>query len=115
VGRRADPRLGPLDRRAGRVGDLIAPLIGAEPGEVLVSDSTTVNFYKLAVAALDGAAGPADRRHGPRQLPTDRYVLEGLAGRRGLEIAWIEPDPVDGPTLDDVAAARRRTRATSPS
>ena len=88
-----------------RVGDLIAPLIGAGPGEVVVCDSTTVNFYKLAAAALD--ARPARRTvvTDRDNFPTDRYVLEGLARRNGLEIAWIDPDPVDGPTADDVTAA----------
>src|SRR5215210_674584 len=37
----------------GRVGDLLAEgVLGAEPGEVIVSDSTTVNLYKLVSAAL---------------------------------------------------------------
>jgi kynureninase len=85
-----------------RVGDLIAPLIGAGPGEVLVSDSTTVNFYKVVVAALDARPGRRIVVTDRDNFPTDRYVLEGLADRRGLEIAWLEADRVDGPTLDDV-------------
>jgi kynureninase len=85
-----------------RVGDLIAPLIGAGPGEVLVSDSTTVNFYKVVVAALDARPGRRIVVTDRDNFPTDRYVLEGLAERRGLEIAWLEADRVDGPTLDDV-------------
>jgi kynureninase len=87
-----------------RVGDMIAPLIGAGPGEVLVSDSTTVNFYKLVVAGLDARPGRRIVVTDRDNFPTDRYVLEGVAERRGLEIAWLEADPVDGPTLDDVAA-----------
>jgi kynureninase len=89
----------------GRVGDLIAPLIGAGPGEVIVGDSTTVNFYKVAFAALEARPGRRTIVTDRDNFPTDRYVLEGLAGRRDLEIAWIEPDPVDGPTVDDVSAA----------
>ena len=88
-----------------RVGDGIAGLIGARPGEVLVSDSTTVNFYKLALAALEARPGRRVVVTDRDNFPTDRYVLEGLAGGRDLEIAWLEPDPVDGPTVDDVAAA----------
>ena len=88
-----------------RVGDLIGPLIGAAAGEVIVSDSTTVNFYKLAVAALDARPGRRVVVTDRDNFPTDRYVLEGLVRARDLEIAWLEPDPVDGPTLDDVSAA----------
>ena len=36
-------------------------------------------------------------------FPTDRYVLEGLARGRDLEIAWIDPDPVDGPQAAEIA------------
>jgi kynureninase len=89
----------------GRVGDLIAALVGAQPGEVLVSDSTTVNFYKLALAAVEARPGRRVVVTDRDNFPTDRYVLEGLARTHGLKIAWIEPDPVDGPTIDDVNAA----------
>ncbi|MFL5774676.1 MAG: kynureninase [Chloroflexota bacterium] len=88
-----------------RVGDLIAPLIGAGPGEVVVSDSTTIDLYKLAVAALEARPGRGVVVTDRDNFPTDRYVLEGLAASRGLEIAWTDPDPIEGPTSDDVARA----------
>jgi kynureninase len=71
-----------------RVGDLVAGLVGADPGEVLVCDSTTVNLYKLAAAALDLRGGPlvTDREN----FPTDRYVLEGLAAQRGRELVLLD-------------------------
>jgi len=86
-----------------RVGDRLAPLVGAQPGEVLACDSTTVNLYKLAGAALD-------RRPGPvvvdvHEFPTDRYVLEGLAARHGVELRRLASDPVAGPQPAEVAAA----------
>ncbi|HEX5015653.1 MAG TPA: kynureninase [Candidatus Limnocylindrales bacterium] len=96
-----------LDEPA-RVGDLIAPLIGAAPSQVIVSDSTTVNFYKLAVAALDARPGRRAVITDRDNFPTDRYVLEGLARARDLVIDWLEPDPIDGPTTDAVAAALAR-------
>jgi kynureninase len=92
-----------------QVGDRIArAVVGARNGEVVVSDSTTVNFYKLAHAALD--ARP-DRRvivTDRANFPTDRYVLEGLAARRSVAIRWLDPDPIDGPQPADVAAALDR-------
>ena len=41
----------------GRAGDLVGELIGAAPGQVLVTDNTTVNLYKLASAALEARPG----------------------------------------------------------
>ena len=68
------------------VGDRLGEVaLGAASGQVVVSDSTTVNLYKLATAALD--ARP-DRRAvvvDPDEFPSDRYVLDGLVERRGLE------------------------------
>jgi kynureninase len=87
------------------VGDLIgSELLGARPGETVVSDSTTVNLYKLAVAAVD--ARP-DRRvvvTDDDNFPTDRYVLQGLCQERGLELRTIHTDidaGVDPATVAD--------------
>jgi kynureninase len=89
-----------------RVGDLLASeILGAGPGEVIVSDSTTVNFYKLALAALEARPGRRVVVTDRANFPTDRYVLEGLARARDLEIAWLDPDPIEGPLVDDVRAS----------
>jgi kynureninase len=89
-----------------RVGDLLGEhLLGAAPGQVVVSDSTTVNLYKLAAAALDARPGRdvlvADRN----DFPTDRYVLEGLAAARGLTIRQLDVPELTAPTAEAVAAA----------
>src|SRR6266702_3772585 len=82
-----------------RAGDRIGEhLVGAAPGQVAVSDSTSVNLYKLAVAALD--ARP-DRRvivSDRHNFPSDRYVLEGLARARGHDLELVEFDELQGPT-----------------
>jgi kynureninase len=70
------------------VGDVVAPIVGARPGEVLVADSTTVNLYKLAHAALDVREGAVVARTG--DFPTDRYVLQGLARVLGRELRLVE-------------------------
>jgi kynureninase len=88
-----------------RVGDQLAKaVLGANAGEVVVSDSTSVNFYKLALAALEARPGRRVVVTDRANFPTDRYLLEGLARDRDLEIAWLDPDPVDGPQPADVAA-----------
>jgi kynureninase len=86
------------------VGDRLADAaLGAGPGQVVVSDSTTVNLYKLAGAALDARPGAvvADAS----DFPTDRYVLEGLAARAGRELRMLDADPVAGPQPAEVEAA----------
>jgi kynureninase len=88
-----------------RVGDLLAPLLGARPGEVLMTDSTTVNLYKLAAAALDARPGRRVIVTDAANFPTDRYVFEGLARREGAELRLLEADPVEGPALADVEEA----------
>ncbi len=89
-----------------RVGDLLGTgLLGAGPDEVAICDSTTVDFYRLASAALDARPGRRFVVTDRANFPTDRYVLEGLARDRDREIGWLDPDPIDGPTVDDVAAA----------
>lgn len=70
------------------VGDALAPVVGAAPGQVLVCDSTTVNLYKLAHAALEERPGAIVGRAG--DFPTDRYVLQGLAERHGRELRLVE-------------------------
>jgi kynureninase len=88
------------------VGDLIGTgLVGAREGEVVVADSTTVNFYKVMGAALDARPDRRTILTDRDNFPTDRYVLEGLAARDGRRIRWIEADIVDGPQPDEVAAA----------
>jgi kynureninase len=84
-----------------RVGDRLAPLIGARRGEVVVHDSTTVNLYQLVDAAC--ALRP-DRRVitiDAADFPTDRYVVDGIAEARGMRVRG------DFDRLDDVAVVVR--------
>lgn len=84
-----------------RVGDALAPLIGASAGEVVVHNSTTVNLYQLVHAAL--ALRP-DRRViavDPGDFPTDRYVVDGIAAVTGHQVRHGFEQ------LDDVAVVVR--------
>jgi kynureninase len=74
-----------------RLGTRIAPLIGAAPNEVLVADSTSVNLFKLASAAMM-ARGTRNRIVTEAgNFPTDLYVLNGLAelSAGAIEIAAV--------------------------
>ncbi|HYI21003.1 MAG TPA: aminotransferase class V-fold PLP-dependent enzyme [Candidatus Limnocylindrales bacterium] len=71
-----------------QVGDrLAAACLGAQPGEVLVCDSTTVNLFKLTHAMLDVRDGPVVTD--AANFPTDRYVLGGVATARGREFVLV--------------------------
>jgi kynureninase len=88
---------------ARRVGDKIARLLGAREGEVLVSDSTSVNLFKIAMAALKAREGRTTIVTDELNFPSDLYVLDGVAklfggGRRVVAVAardGISVDPAD--------------------
>ena len=90
-----------------RVGDKIAQLIGAGPGEVVAADSTSVNLYKVLSAALNIAAADAP----PRKLvlsergnfPTDLYIAESLCRERGMRLHLVDADDVTAALTADVA------------
>jgi kynureninase len=85
------------------VGDRLgAAALGAAPGQTVVADSTTVCFYKLACAALDLRPGRNQIVTDYDNFPTDRYVLEGLARARDLELVFLRGDPCYGPIPGDV-------------
>jgi kynureninase len=85
----------------GQVGDFVGEhLIGAAPGQVVVCDSTTVNLYKLACAALDARPGRNVIITDDDNFPTDRYVLEGIAAQRGAELRMVRSD-LDRGLADD--------------
>jgi kynureninase len=82
---------------ASRIGDKIARLVGAAPGELVVADSTSVNVFKVLSAALTMAqqAAPARRVIVSERsnFPTDLYIAESLARERGCELRLVDaPD-----------------------
>ena len=88
------------------VGDRLgSAALGAAPGQVVIGDSTTVCFYKLVSAALDLRPERRQIVADVDNFPTDRYVLEGLAQARRLELVWLRFDRSGGPTVDVVASA----------
>lgn len=84
------------------VGDLVGRLIGAAPGQVLAGDSTTVNLYKLASAAVALQRGRPVVVCDENEFPTDRYVLAGLPG---VELRHVPSDPVNGIDVDQLGSA----------
>ncbi|MDQ7019714.1 MAG: kynureninase [Robiginitomaculum sp.] len=75
-----------------RLGDKLADLIGAKNGEVLITDSTGINLYKLLSMALDLRPGRKVILMEGSNFPTDNYMAQGLARQldRGHEIRFAE-------------------------
>jgi kynureninase len=88
-----------------RAGDVVGELIGAAAGQVIVTDNTTVNLYKLASAALDTRPGRHVIITDHDNFPSDRYVLAGLAAQRGAELRMLDTDINEGLHPDLVRAA----------
>jgi kynureninase len=87
------------------LGDRLGAIaLGAAAGQTVIADSTTVLIYKLARAAVDARPGRDRVVLDTDNFPTDRYVLEGIAAERGLELVWISTDPATGVHPDQVAS-----------
>lgn len=96
----------------GRVGGKIAGLLGARPDEVIVADSTSVNLYKLVLAAL--RSQPSRRKIVTDDLnfPSDLYILQGICRLLGqshhIEVI-PSPDGIHGPEQALAAAIDEET------
>jgi kynureninase len=80
------------------VGDKIARLLGAGPGEVVATDSTSINLYKALSAALLIAREDSPGRRvvlsERSNFPTDLYIAEALCRERGCELRLIDAESI---------------------
>ncbi|MGG7604114.1 kynureninase [Massilia sp. BKSP1R2A-1] len=88
-----------------RLGDRLAPLIGARSGEVVVTDTTSLNLFKALAAALQiQSTGPNAARRTivteRSNFPTDIYMAEGLTGwlQQGYSVRLVD-------SVDEIPAA----------
>jgi kynureninase len=88
-----------------RVGDKIAGLIGADAGEVVVADSTSVNLFKLAAAAVKLRPGRSKILSEPGNFPTDLYIPQGLEAFMdgGVQLNTVHRDEIL-PAIDEDTA-----------
>jgi kynureninase len=88
-----------------RVGNKIGHLIGAQPGTVIVADSTSVNLFKLLAAAL--ALRPRRKviLSDSGNFPTDLHIAQGLRDllERNHELKLVEPDKIENAIDKSVA------------
>lgn len=81
-----------------RIGDRIAPLVGAAPGQIVVGDSTSVNVFKAVVGAVRLNTDPArtDVLVDATTFPTDGYIAESAARMTGHRIVPVSPGDLTG-------------------
>jgi kynureninase len=88
-----------------RVGDKIAPIIGADKGEVVATDSTSINLFKAISATLRINSDRSVIVMEGSNFPTDNYIAQGLVeflGRRH-QIRFVEKDGIMDAIEDNVA------------
>ena len=73
-----------------RVAAKLAPIVGAQPSELLIADSTSVCLFKLLAAAMRARPGRRVILTQQGNFPTDTYVAEGLAEMLGLELRRVD-------------------------
>ena len=90
-----------------RAGDKIARLVGASRNEVVATDSTSINLFKVLSAALNMAREDAPQRNTlvseRSNFPTDLYIAEALCRERGFTLKLVEPEEVAGSLTANVA------------
>jgi len=88
-----------------RIGDKIAQLLGAEPGEIIAGESTSINIFKALTAALSLQKGRSVLLTETGNFPTDNYMMQGLARFSGgaLQCREVAPKDVLDALDEDVA------------
>lgn len=85
-----------------RIGTKIAGLIGADPGEVIVTDSTSANLFKLIVAAMRSQTGRRVILSEKGNFPTDLYMIQGAADLLGAEVRTVDRADIAAALSDEV-------------
>jgi kynureninase len=88
-----------------RLGDKVARLIGAAPGEVVCTDSTSINLYKVLFAALSQQASTGRKLVVSERsnFPTDLYIAESMCRERGFTLKLIDASELPAVLTDEVA------------
>jgi kynureninase len=86
-----------------RVGAQIARLVGARDDEVVVADSTSVNLFKVLVAAARLRPGRRVLIIEPGNFPADLYIADSVGDLLGMEVRRVAPNEVGRVLDDDVA------------
>ncbi|MDQ1900362.1 kynureninase [Paracoccus sp. WLY502] len=86
-----------------KVGDRIARLIGAGPGQVVMGDTLSIKVFQALSAALALRPGRRVILSDSGNFPSDLYVAEGLARAVGAELRVVAPEEVEAAITGDLA------------
>ncbi len=88
-----------------RVGAKLAPILGAEPDEVTITDSISVNLFKLLVAAARMRPGRREILAEAGNFPSDNHIVESAARMLGLAARFVPAGEIAGAVTRDTAVA----------
>ena len=90
-----------------RLGDQFAPWLGVGAGELVFTDTASINLYKVLTAAARIAREDAPQRKRliseRSNFPTDLYIAQSVCQEYGLELVLLEPEEIAGALTDEVA------------
>jgi kynureninase len=89
-----------------RLGDKVASLVGADPGEILVVDTTSLNLHKVLAAALQLRPERRTLLTDSGNFPTDVYMAQGVAALldRGHKVKVVAEGEIEAAIDEDTAA-----------
>ena len=90
-----------------RIGDKIARLVGAKPGEIVAADSTSVNLFKVISAVLSSSHQKSAQKtiviSEADNFPTDLYIADSLCKQHGMTLAMQSIDTLESAITENVA------------
>lgn len=90
-----------------RLGNQFAPWLGVGQGELMFTDTTSINLYKVLSAAAriarEDAPGRKKLISERSNFPTDLYIAQSVCQEYGLELVLLEPEEIAGALQTDVA------------
>ena len=77
-----------------RIGNKIAPIIGAAPNTVIVCDNTSINLHKALMAAVALRPSRTEIVIDINNFPTDIYIAQSVANQHGLQLVAVPAEEI---------------------
>lgn len=89
----------------GRIGHKLAPILGAAPHQVTVTDTISVNLFKLLVAAIRMRPGRKTIVAEQGNFPSDNHIVDSVGRMHGMTVRYVPAAEVAAAVDDDTALA----------